>query len=383
MKHLVFVLLCAMLGGCATPPAQPSPEALFHDDLFAAPAQRADADQVFALSDAMKRYVHVDIARQLRTDGLARGLINALYRHDQLKLDYDSAATRNAAQAFEARRGNCLSLVIMTAAFAKELGLQVTYQTVAAEETWSRSDGIAFLSTHVNLTLAPRAMQARAGFDATRSLTIDFLPAESIRGQRVQPIAEDRVIAMYMNNRAAEALAGGRVDEAYGWARGAIVRAPDFFSPYNTLGVVYTRHGAPTAAEQVFRHLIQRDPTDKQALSNLATMLDKLGRADESTALRARLTRLEPYPPFHFFQLGTAAMQRGDFKAAKLLFAKEVDRADYSSEFHFWLGIANFRLGELDEARKQIALAMENSTTRADHALYAAKLERLRSDGLR
>jgi hypothetical protein len=30
--------------------------------------------------------------------------------------------TRNAAEAFEARQGNCLSLVIMTGAFARRWG---------------------------------------------------------------------------------------------------------------------------------------------------------------------------------------------------------------------------------------------------------------------
>ena len=211
MKHLIVLLLCAVLGACATPSASPPqpPEPYFHDELFATSAQRHDGDAVFALSDAMKRYIHVDIARQLRTEGLARGLINALYRRDQLKLDYDSASTRNAAQAFEARKGNCLSLVIMTAAFAKELGMQVTYQTVATEETWSRSDDIVFSNTHVNLTLATRAINAMPGYDESRMLTIDFLPPEYILGQRTRAISEDTVVAMYMNNRAAEALAQG------------------------------------------------------------------------------------------------------------------------------------------------------------------------------
>jgi len=383
LKRLFLVLLCAILGACAATPS-PSPvpsQEFFHDELFAAPAQRVDAEDVFARSDAMKHYVHVDIARQLRAQGYVRGLINALYQSDQLKLKYDPGATRNAAQAFDARKGNCLSLVIMTAALAKELGLEVTYHNVAVEETWSRADDLAFLSTHVNVTLGTRATDGNPGYDASLALTVDFLPAEDIPRRRTRSISEDTIVAMYMNNRAAEALAQWQIDEAYWWVRAAVVRAPDFLSPYNTLGVVYLRRGELPAAEQMFRYLLARAPRDKQALSNLAMLLDKEGHADEASALRARLARLEPYAPYHFFWLGTAAMQRGDFATAKSMFAKEVDRADYCSEFHYWLGIANFRLGDLDEARKQLAIAMENSTTPSDYELYAAKLERLRSAG--
>ena len=383
MKRLVSLLMCVVLAACGTPPVAPPPEPFFHDDWFAPPAGRHDADGVFALSEAMKRYVRVDMAPQLRSDGLARELINALYRRDQLKLDYDSALTRTAAQAFEARKGNCLSLVIMTAAFAKALGLDVSYQTVETEETWSRSDDIAFSSAHVNLTLATRAIRATPGYDANRMLTVDFLPPQDITGQRTRPIPENTVVAMYMNNRAAEALARGQLDEAYWWARAAIVRAPDFASPYNTLGVVYLRHANLQAAEQVLSSLLERLPRDSHALSNLAAVLDQAGRTEASNALRLRLARIEPFPPYHFFRLGAAAMQRGDFKAAKSLFEKEVARADYSSEFHFWLGMANLRLGDTEEASKQLAIAVNYSTARVEHDLYAAKLDLLRAQRVR
>jgi hypothetical protein len=383
MKHLVLLLVCTVLAACATPPVSPPPEPFFHDTWFPAPVGRHDADNVFELSDTMQRYLRLDIAHQIRNDGPVRGLIKALYRRDQLKLDYDSTRTLNAAEAFDARRGNCLSLVIMTAAFAKAMDLQVTYQTVATEETWSRRDDIAFSNTHVNLTLGKRAIHATPGFDESRLLTINFLPAEYILGQRTRPIKEDTIVAMYMNNRAAEALAQGLIDDAYWWSRSALLRAPEFTSPYNTLGVVYLHHGDLQAAERVFRHLLERDPQDKQALSNLATTLDKLGLADESRDVRVRLARIEPYPPYHFFRLGTAAMQRGDFQAAKSLFAKEVARADYSSEFHFWLGMANLRLGDIDEARKHLAIAVDYSTARSEHDLYAAKLDLLRAQRLR
>jgi len=182
-----------------------------------------------------------------------------------------------------------------------------------------------------------------------------------------------------MNNRAAELLVRGGVDDAYWWARTAIGQDPAFLSAYNTLGVVYLRHGDWPQAERAFGHILEREPKNTQALSNLALALQRLGRTAESGAVRRKLAELEPYPAFHFFDRGLAAMRLGDFKTARDLFAKEVDRDPYYHEFQFWLGAANLKLGNLDEARKHLGLAMESSSTRSDRDLYAAKLEHIRS----
>jgi TolA-binding protein len=73
------------------------------------------------------------------------------------------------------------------------------------------------------------------------------------------------------------------------------------------------------------------------------------------------------------------AMKSGDYRTAKAMFQREVDRDAYYHEFHFWLAAACLRLGETDCARRQMALAVENSPTRGDHDLYAAKLAHIKA----
>jgi tetratricopeptide (TPR) repeat protein len=382
--RITLLLLCAALGGCASAPPPAPPDGLFRDASFRPPSEPVNADDLFTLSDAMRHYADVEIAAEVRHDGATHALIDDLYRRDRLQLDYDAAITRNAAEAFAARKGNCLSLVIMTAAFAKHLGMDVTYQTVAIDETWSRTGDLAFLSGHVNLTLSKRrtATSGTAQYDRAWETTVDFLPQTQLAGARTEAVPEETVVAMYMNNRAAEALAQGHIDDAYWWARGATLRAPGFDAPVNTLAVVYLRHGDYQAAESVLDTLIARAPRDVQALSNLAIVLDKEGRGGEAGALRDKLARMEPLPPFHFLMLGIAAMRRGDVEQARGFFAQEVARADYCSECHFWLGIADFELGRLADARKQLELARDDSATGGERAVYAAKLARLRSFGV-
>ena len=46
-------------------------------------------------------------------------------------------------------------------------------------------------------------------------------------------------------------------------------------------------------------------------------------------------------------------------------------------EFHFWLAVSLYGLGEVEQARAHLTLAMNNSTTRREQSLYASKLQRL------
>ena len=122
---------------------------------------------------------------------------------------------------------------------------------------------------------------------------------------------------------------------------------------------------------------VGNEPDNTRAWANLALTLERLGRHTEAQAADSQLARIERHAPFHFFHLGIAAMEAGDFKAARDSFAKEVRRAPEYHEFHFWLGLAELRLGNVREARSELALALEHSTTARDHDLYAAKLARL------
>jgi tetratricopeptide (TPR) repeat protein len=381
MKLWFALLTSILLAACASAPLAPRPETLFEDALFRPAAQPIRAADVLALSEAMKRFLDDEIVQRAVAQDPRQLLFDALYKKGGLRLDYDSAKTRNAAEAFAARSGNCLSLVLMTAAFAGELGLPVRFQQVIGEETWSRSGSIQFTNGHVNISLGRKSGAAHVLYDDSGIMTIDFLPPQDLRGLHWRVLGEETVIAMYMNNRAAEALADEQFDDAYAWAHQAIIQDPKLLDAYNTLGVVFRRHGNPRQAERVFNYVLDREPANVEAISNLGVALNAQGRFAEAEALSSKLKTIQPYPPFHFFDLGIAAMRQGDFAAARDWFVKEVDRAAYNHEFHFWLALAYASLGDTGPAKQHLALAVENSTTRKDHDLYAAKLAMVQGAG--
>lgn len=379
MRLWLAIPVLLFVQGCASTKTEaPAREALFRDALFAPPTDRIDASEIFAASPAMRHYVRHEIAKLIEQKGRQQGLVDALYSNNKLKLQYDAEKTRNAAEAFDARSGNCLSLVVMTASLAKELGLQVRYQRVFTDDAWSRVGDLQIASGHVNLTLGRRNNDPRPLSSAAErnALTIDFIPPPPDKAVRAYTIGEDTVVAMFMNNRAAEAIARGSLDDAYWWTRAAIRHDPEFFAAYNTLGVIYNRHGNAREAEQALRFILEREPANTVAMSNLALVLRYAGRTDEAQALVQRVARLQPNPPFYFYDKGRAALGEGDYAAARDFFAREVERDPNYHEFQFWLGTAYLLLGDRAAAGRHLALAVEHSTTRGDRELYAAKLDR-------
>lgn len=375
MRTSAVVLSVLLLAGCASQPLLPVPDQLFADDRFQPPGEPANGEALFAFSPAMQRYFDEQIVPTVKAKGPRQGLFAAL--RNELRLEYDATMTRNAAQAFEAHAGNCLSLVIMTAAFAKQLGIPVRYQSVYGYDTWSRGEDMLFLSGHINIGLEATGRDRKHDGDES-VMTIDFLPPEDLRAQYSRVVSEATLLAMYLNNRAAETLAQQQPDQAYWWARAAIVAAPEYLAAYNTLGVIYLRHGDAGRAEQTLRYALLREPDNPQVLSNLADLLAAQGRPAEAGPLRARLARISSEPPYYFFDQGLIALKNQEFRQARALFRKELARMPYAHEIHFALALTHLQLGEATLARKELRLALDNSTTRRSHDIYAAKLDHLR-----
>ncbi|SEN68340.1 Tetratricopeptide repeat-containing protein [Duganella sp. CF517] len=380
------MLWCAVafcVSGCAShTAAQRAPlSELFHDQLFQAPAAPIDTTAIFAVSERMRDYLKHNLVQRGAGQDPRRALFDALYTRDQLKLEYDSAMTRNAAETFDARAGNCLSLVIMTAALARELNFTVQFQQIQMDESWSRSGNLYFAANHVNLMLGKKRTAYLDGYqvNTANALTVDFIPIPPKARESARLLEEHTIVAMYLNNRAAELLSAGSIDDAYWAARQAVQADPGFMNGYNTLAVIYQNHGNPMQAEQTLRYALRQAPDNTIYLSNLAQTLESLQRPAEAAAVRERLARLEPFPPFHFFRLGLEAVELGDYQRARNLFERELERSPDYHEFHYWLAVTHYQLGNLRAADKHMRKALENSTTRGQNDLYAAKLDRIRA----
>jgi Flp pilus assembly protein TadD len=379
-RRLLAPLLALALAACASAPAPlAATDALFSDASFAPPSDAVAPGDVFKVSPQMRAYLDSRVAEEIARHGEARGLVEALFKDHRLELDYDAEYTRNAAQAFDARAGNCLSLAIVTGAMARQVGLEVRYQSVETSEHWERDGDLLELVGHVNVSVGMPVPRAHPwGFDTDR-WTVDFLPAADLRGQVTRPITESRIAAMYMNNRAAEALAHQRTDDAYWWLRSAVATDPSFSNLYNTLGVTYLRKGLLAPAEAALRFALSLEPDSAQTWSNLALVLRRDGRIEEAAQIARQ------HPPTGAAALAAAiddgmkANESGDYARALEVFTHALRKAGDNHELHYQLAVTYLNLGDRRRAMKHLLDAQDNSTTARQRSVYASKVELLKS----
>lgn len=387
---MAAVALGFVLTGCASvgdesAAARVDTAPLIHDELFPPSRDVIDPAQVMTMSPKMREFLRARLPNagsgtlMTETRDMRHMLLDALYTRGELQLEYDAETTRTAAEAFDAKAGNCLSLAMMTAVFAREAGMPIMFRQIYDEEQWSRVGDLQVVSGHVNIALGRRKSDFRVIGNDEPSLVVDFLPGAQIARQRAMPLEERTIVAMYFNNRAAELMAQAQLDRAYWYARAAWLHEPRLLAALNTLGVIYRRHGDTALAERAFRAVLAREPANVQAMANLAQALRLQGQLAEAEQLETRLAQIQPYPPFKFFDLGVAAMKAGEYAQARDLFAKEIARSAYYHEFHFWMALANVGLGKWDVVREELAKAEEYSVTQPQRRLYAAKLESLKA----
>jgi Tfp pilus assembly protein PilF len=353
------------------------PPTLLAAHLYSPQPPRPTASELFALDAAMQDWAERELLPRARRRDARRVLIEALYGKEALR--YDASHTRSAAEAWHAKAGNCLSLVVMTAAFARHLGLPVSFREVLVDQQYTQAGGLTLASGHVNLLLAQPVGRRGARGTEQADMTVDFLPAAERLGHRSAPLAEATVLAMFMNNRAVETLALGQHDEAFAWVQAAVQHDPAFSAGLNTLAVIHQRAGHVAQAEAVLRHVIEQDPQQTAALSNLVQLLRQQGREREAPIWAARLATLQPLAPLHHLRLGHEALAAGRAADARRHFERELQLQPSQYQAHEALAHALWALGERRRALRHLRLAADYSASPAQQRQYHSKLQALRA----
>jgi len=371
---LLPVAAVLLTAGCASlpPPAGDAPTTAMLLEgaplTGGAPVHPLPDPGILALDDAMRAFV-ADRVPARGPDGYRlRELLAGLIYDEAFTVEY-ADQTYTAAEAFRLRRANCLAFTNLFVALAREAGLTVHYQEVDVPPDWSRNGDLLVQNRHMN---------AVVDFGNQPEQIVDFNMADFRLNYDRRVISDERARAHYHSNVGAERLEAGDALAAFQNFRQAIALDQSFVPAWINLGTLYQRSGRPDFAEAAWRHALRLAPGELVALSNLERLFRSSGRRAEADELGRRVERHREANPYYRFEQARQAFAAGDYATAigHLKFA--IRRKANEDRFYALLGLAHQRRGELDAARRYLAMAAELAGDESLKQAYHSKLELLR-----
>ncbi len=266
------------------------------------------------------------------------------------EFSYDDALTLTADQAFEARRGNCLSFTVLFVALARSAGVPTFLLSVRRGPNVNEEEDLVVINEHV--------VAAHRGLD--RLLVFDFFLTSEEPFVRQQVVDDVMATAMYYNNVGGLAIRDGDLEKAQEVLPVTTSLAPDWPPGWTNLGVARFRSGDTEGALEAYGAALEVAPDNPSALTNLAHVYSELGLDSEADSL-LRAAAGKSNHPFTLIVLADSERRRGNYdEAAELL--RQARKKDRNSP-------------EVWEAMARLA-RHRNDPSKADR--YHAKAEKLR-----
>lgn len=327
-----------------------------------------DRDQIMALPPELQSRLREEVVARSRSDQqrLER-LVEFMFDEHGLAMQYHDDATLTVAEAFATRKANCLSFTLLFLALAREAGLDAHAQEIVETLAWRQQDSTIYRTNHVNAGV-------RVG---GRRYTVDVARDSVIARHNPEPVPDQRLLAHYYNNRAAELIARGSKAAALPYMRVSLELDPAYATSWSNAGVVHLRNGDLPAAERAYARALELDPLHAAALFNMVGLYQVSGDARREDEFRRRLEKARLKDPFHQFLLAVEYETKGDYPRAVDHYRRAIRLHEGEHRFHFGLARVYLHMGDARRAGRALSRAHALSDD-ASRGIYQAKLERLR-----
>lgn len=304
---------------------------------------------VLALTPEMREWAHAQVPRTLPPVERLDLLVQRLQAVDGASLQYDPWFNASAAEAFAARRFNCLSFSHLLIAMARELGLDAYYVQALYRERYDREGDLVLLAGHVTVGWGsgPRRWMVEFGNDA------------ELERAQVRQLDDRRALALHYANLGATDLRRGDTPMALRALVTAVGVDPGASGAWVNLGVALRRRGDFAGAEASYRRAIEVEPEMVPGYSNLYGLLRASGRTKEAKALVSDIMSLERRDPWLLLSMGDECMEAHDLAGAERLFKQSRRAAPRESAPMAALAALALAKGDQPGARKWLKRAEE------------------------
>jgi Flp pilus assembly protein TadD len=376
---LTLVIITVCLAACQSTQqddrATADIKTLLKDELFPSYTLfRVESEEdVFYLGEEAKRFAERSAYDNALNAKNVSGFVNAILDYSDNGMVYRNNANTVANTTFNNRAANCLSLSIMTFALAQHLGLNTTFYEVDIPEYWTRRDGFSLLNGHINLRVsAPETSMAIT--IGTTYADVDFDP-QVIRSHFPRiPVSQKSVLAMFYNNKGADAFVANSYTRAYSYFRAAAKVAPTLQQTWTNLGVLYRMQGDFEQAQRTYEHALSLDPENLTVWENLAILYRYQNRREEAAELFSKIETKRKTNPFYHFILGEQSFEDGKFEKALSHYQRAVRLDRKNHEVLFGMAKTYFELGDTNNAVRYLKSAETYAPDDYSAERYSSKL---------
>ena len=306
-------------------------------------------------------------------DQVAR-LVDEIFSNENISLDYVYGANLTAKQTYHSGTANCLSLTILAYALATEANMDVKFQNIKIPEYWVRNKNYNMLTGHVNLLVSQKNNRDRKLLFSKGTLQIDFDPNISKKHLPKKVIDKRRVLALFYNNKGAQALVDIDYNKAYAYFKAAAKVDPSHSNTWGNLGVLYRLSGKVNHAKLAYQHAVKLDKSNFTAKTNLSIIYRMEGKLNKADRIEKLLLSQRMNNPYYYALLADEAFYNHDIELAIKNYKKAIKLNKDVHEFYFQLAKVYFQSEQLTLARKTIKKAIELNKTPATENRYLAKL---------
>ena len=288
--------------------------------------------------------------------------------------------TYDATTAMRLNKGNCMSLAILTTAYAKLSKLDFSYRKVSTLPIFTKKDDIILSSTHVQTVIYDPTFIAEENifYLSPPGIVIDYFPSES---QRVgKKLSLETFQAMYYKNIAADALADKDLNKSFLYANKAYQFDNENIETINLLAVIHRRFGDLETAEAIYKAGLEREKTSIALLSNYIMLLKSQQRFEEVNILQSKLNQLDDPSPYQWLGEAYIAQKSGDSNQAEIYFRKALKKAPYLNQAYMGLYRIYAKQNKLTKAKAMLVKALEWTYELDERKLYKYKLYNIKNN---
>ncbi|XPF94798.1 tetratricopeptide repeat protein [Colwellia sp. RE-S-Sl-9] len=340
-------------------------------------------EELFAIDEEMANMVEYVLKPVRDHEKKARLLLEYIFSSNHIAMSYESGANVTAIDAFHGRKANCMSLTIMAYALATKAGMKLKFQDIQVPEYWMRKGSHQLLMGHVNLLINKPVSNLGNQIWSKDILQIDFDPSAAKSHFKRKVVSKKTIVAMFYNNKGAEALIRSEYDLAYAYFKAATQVDPLFYSGWGNLGVLYKMNHHYDLAVNAYKYALDLSPNDLTSLENIALLFKKLDRKDEALNIQNKLHTKRLSNPHYHALLSNEANYKGEYLSAITHLKKAIRLESKFHEFHYNLAKLYLKTEQLDLAKSSMRKALKLNKNMNTEREYNRKLNFLNQASIR